>query len=101
METELTGTLTSLPFFTPHWTIIGWIITLVFSILLLTPLWKYIWEVALIFNCIGWLCAFYAGFTANWFIGWFAWIIPLSIILFARFTLEYMTNLPEPTREDK
>jgi hypothetical protein len=43
----------------------------------------------------------YAGFTGNWFIGWFGWTPFLSATLFMRFTMEYMMNLPEPKSEDK
>jgi len=87
--------------FTYHVSIIGWGIAFVLIISLLTRLWKYTWKIALIINALGWLCAFYAGFTGNWFIGWFAWVIPLSGTLFMRFLIQYAMNLPyEPERKE-
>jgi hypothetical protein len=88
--------------FTWHWSIIGWAIAFVLIILLLTKLWHYVWELALAFALIGWLCAAYAGLTGNWFIGWFAWTIFLSVTLFIRFTVEYMMRLPDVSdKKDK
>lgn len=73
--------------FTLHWTWIGWIIALIFTALLFTRLWRYIWKLAFFYNAIGWLCTAYAGLTGDWFTGWFAWVIYLSTALFIRFML--------------
>ncbi len=79
--------------FTWHWSMIGWGIALVVMIIFLTRYWKYIWRLAFIINGIGWLCTMYAGLTGEWFIGWFVWVIPLSVIMFMRFVMEYAMNL--------
>lgn len=80
--------------FTWHWSMIGYGIAFILIALLFTRFWKYSWEIALIIDGIGWLCAFYAGLTGNWFIGWFAWVIPLSATLFLRGLIQHIENLP-------
>ena len=91
MYIESTNSIPNL--FTTHWSMIGWGIAFILMILLLTPLWKHIREVALGFAGIGWLCIIIAR-SGYWFLGWFGWTPFLSGIIFMRFLIEYTMNLP-------
>jgi hypothetical protein len=75
------------------WSIGLWALAFVLMILLFTSAWRYVVKFSLVFAIIGWLCAAYAGLTGNWFIGWFAWTIFLSVALFMRGIMEHLERL--------
>jgi len=61
-------------------------------IMLCTKYYSHIWRISIIYAGIGWLCSFYAGVMGNWYIGWFAWVITLSVAIFLRGILLYIDN---------
>jgi hypothetical protein len=92
---EYTGTTITPSLFLLHWTWVGWVVAFLFIVLLCTSLWRRIFRGIFIVNAIGWLCVAFAGLTGIWFIGWFAWVIPLSAMLFMRFIMEYRPEIKD------
>jgi len=52
-----------------------------------------IWRVLLLLNAIGWFCMIVGGYTALVSIGWFVWVIPLSLALFVKATLSFFDEM--------
>ena len=101
MEQYISTTEVIAKIFTWHWSMIGWGVALILVVLLLTRFWKYTWELALLFTGLGWLCTMYAGLTGNWYIGWFAWVVPLSATLVIRGLILRVENLPYAPNDAK
>jgi hypothetical protein len=80
------------------WSIALWAIAFVLMIMLFTSAWKYIWHISILMAIGGWLCVFYAGFTGDSFIGWFAWTIFLSMALFVRVFINHFNIIEADKR---
>ena len=78
-----------------HEGMVLWIVALILSVLMFTKMFKYVWQITLVFAAIGWMCAAYAGLTGRWFIGWFAWTPFLSSAIFISVIFQNLYRTPD------